>query len=137
LATDAKTSARARDGDAVRLFVGCSNGVHLFDLALGQHRLFEIRHSPFSDFYLTSVLLYGDDGSGSGAGTRILAVSQDGTVFRIDLDSSAGAFASVPGLKRIAFWWSAVLDEPIDGRRSLLVCDAYRRQILRVSGAMD
>jgi hypothetical protein len=131
-------SSTAEDGkvDAVRLFVGCSNGVHLFDLARGQHRFFETRHTAFSDFYLTSVLLCGDDGSGTGAGARLLAVAQIGTVYRIDVDS--GAVAAVPVLKQFSFWWSAAFDEPIDGLpRSLFVCDTYQHQILRLSNVVD
>jgi hypothetical protein len=131
-----------------------ADGVHAFDLACGQHRHFDVvRSDPFyceeddddmgddcgreGVFSPTSILLYGDDGTGTGAGARVLVVTQNGTVYQIDADS--GAVTRVPvALKDEAIWWGAVVDEPTDGRPpSLLICDTYRHRIVRMSGAIE
>jgi hypothetical protein len=130
-AASAAGTAAADGKDAVRLFVGCADGVHSFDLARGEHKHFPI---CAIDNYVTGLAV-------DEVGAQLFALSNRGGLSRIDLHSdTATELIPSAGVRQLyegpacqyalGFFIGAVYDA---GSRSLIVCENAGR-LLRVRG---
>jgi hypothetical protein len=123
-------SAAEGEIDAVRLFVGCDDGVHAFDMVQGEHKHFRVRTGPVSGVAVT------DDGA------RLFAVQTSGLLC-VDLatEKVTTLISGIPQFRALRvgpqaqgefeYCASCVIDAQ---SRALIICDQNARRLIRVRG---
>jgi hypothetical protein len=128
--------------DAVRLFVGCMDGVHAFDLARGGQRkqLMELPQYPadVTDRNVSGLAV-------DEKGTALFVLCDRGRLSRVDLrtgaetllvNGHAGSFSRwMKGDPTVTHTFEYLMDAVYDASsRALIVCDAFGNRLMRVRG---